>query len=216
LRYLEGLIAKELIIYNRPNFASETEMLEEYVALLVKIETGSRTESDRWRLPRPLVRRVVGGGAPTEQVPTVVDDSSFRIAEGGRGPISPSEVRHRLRDGISIQGSDPILPGEIDLRILVETDLRPRQPAALGGKRIRPTLESLDFLARVPREIPRLVRDYALPNSKAELIGRYLADAPIKVQLKTACSIVRHSLGSAEAQRMGRIYSASHDFRFPE
>jgi hypothetical protein len=42
LRYLEQLVAKELIVYNRPNFKDYPEMLEEYVGLLVQLEAGSK------------------------------------------------------------------------------------------------------------------------------------------------------------------------------
>lgn len=37
MRYLEQLVAKELILYNEGNFRSPAEMLEEYVGLLVKL-----------------------------------------------------------------------------------------------------------------------------------------------------------------------------------
>lgn len=42
LRYLEHLVAKELIVYNLPNFKGPTDAFEEYVSLLVKLETGPR------------------------------------------------------------------------------------------------------------------------------------------------------------------------------
>jgi hypothetical protein len=42
LRYLEQLVAKELIVYNRPNFKDTAEMFEEYVGLLVHLEAGSK------------------------------------------------------------------------------------------------------------------------------------------------------------------------------
>jgi hypothetical protein len=155
-------------------------------------------------------------GVSKSEVGSLTGVASVEVPMVVLEPVSPSEVRRRLCDAIALQSEDPILAGESVFRILVDTDLSPRQLAALGATRSRPTLENLVFLARLPREIHCMVRDCSLATGKAELIGRYLVDAPEDLKIRAARSAVSHRLSSAEVKRMGRIYRASRDFRFPE
>lgn len=145
-----------------------------------------------------------------------ISDSLFPNAGAGREPISPCEVRRLLSEALAVRGSDPVLAGERVLLILLETELSLRQLSVLGISPSRSTLENLVFLARLPREIRDLVRVHSLPPSTAELIGRYLGTEPVDLQVKAARSVVRHSLGYADVRRLGRIYQATREFRFPE
>jgi hypothetical protein len=159
---------------------------------------------------------VVALRKPVESVGHEDAGSPIRPIEAGLGPVSPAEVHRRLDEALEMQVEDPVIAGERIHQIIVETGLTLRQISVLSKSRSRPTFENLVFLAKLPREIHAMVRVGSLPASKAQLIGRYLGDAPLELQIKAARSTERHSLSVAEVQRMGRVYRASHEFRFPE
>jgi hypothetical protein len=163
---------------------------------------------------RPRVSEAPSGKR-AENLADSAGDASVDVFHAEPEPISPTRVRRGLAYAFAIQGEDPVLAGERILRIIIESGLSPRQLSALDVSRSCSTLENLVFLAKLPREVHSMVRDHSLPPSAAQLIGRYLGDGPIELQIQAARSAVRHALTVAEVQRAGRIYRASHEFRFP-
>jgi len=129
--------------------------------------------------------------------------------------VSPIVVRERMKWALEVRDDDPVLAGERLIRVEHDTNLNLRQLARLDDTMSEAALQNLVHLARLPHEILMMVREGTLPHSKAQLIGRYLGNAPSELQIKAAQSIVKHNPNFAAVQWMSRIYQKAGEFTFP-
>ena len=129
---------------------------------------------------------------------------------------APNEAKERMQWALGCRATDPVLAGERLLQVSRETGLTVYQLSRLDDTLSEPGLQNLAHLARLPHEIHIMVRQGVLPASKAQMIGRYLANAPTDLQIKAAQSVVKHNPNSNRVQTLGRIWQKSGEFQFKD
>jgi hypothetical protein len=129
---------------------------------------------------------------------------------------APTEAKERIHWALGCRTTDPVMAGERLLQVSQETGLTVYQLSRLDDTLSEPGLQNLAFLAKLPHEIHIMVRQGVLLASKAQMIGRYLAQAPADLQIRAAQSVIKHNPSVNRVQTLGRIWQKSGEFQFKD